>query len=288
MSWWRTKQIQKPRDREIDLVLSSSGVRAPCFIGAIEGILEKGYEIKRIAGTSGGAIIAAGYALGKTTEELRELAPNTPYEKFKDFKIRNLLSLTNPSVYTGQELDAFYQSVFGNARLRDFQIDCKISVVTIVGKERIILDKENYPDLHVWKAVRMSSTIPFIFPYLTLEGRAVTDGALVTAMCDVFPGEIRPKIALRPRANHGLKKTIQDVKAYKLFLWNYIKVLAEYFLDAIDNQHVPEEEWKDTIVIPTFSVGAFNFDIGPEDVIKLIDCGLDAVRQSELLPNQNG
>jgi len=35
-------------------------------------------------------------------------------------------------------------------------------------------------------------------------------------------------------------------------------------------------------------VGAFNFDIGPEDVIKLIDCGLDAVRQSELLPNQNG
>jgi NTE family protein len=280
MSWWNTKQT-----REIDLVLSSSGVRAPCFIGGIEGILEKGYEIKRIAGTSGGAILAAGYALGKTTEELRELAPNTPYKKFKDFKIRNLLSLTNPSVYTGQELDAFYQSVFGDARLRDFQIDCKISVVTIVGKERIILDKEHYPDLHVWEAVRMSSTIPFIFPYLTLNGKAVTDGSLVTDMLDIFPDGPSMKIALRPRAHHGIKKTIQDVTASRLFLWNYIKILAEFFMDAVDNQHVLETEWKNTIVIPTHTVGAFNFDIGPEEIIRLMDAGLEAVRQSELLPD---
>lgn len=282
MSWWKAKQKQ-----EIDLVLSSSGVRAPCFIGGIEGILEKGYEIKRIAGTSGGAIIAAGHALGKTTEELRELAPNTPYNKFKDFSIRNLLSLTNPSVYTGQELDAFYQDVFGGAKLKDFQIDCRISVVTIIGRERIILDRESCPDLHVWEAVRMSSTIPFIFPYLRLDGKAVTDGGLVTDMFDIFPDDLRMKVALRPRADHGIKKTIQDVKASKLFLWNYIKIVAEYFQDAIDNQHIPEAEWKNTLVIPTDSVGAFNFDINSEDIIKLMDCGLEAVRYSEMLPDLN-
>ena len=281
MSWW----IPKQKKQEIDLVLASSGVRAPCFIGGIEGILEKGYEIKRIAGTSGGAIIAAGYALGKTTEELRRLAPCTPYDKFKDYGIRNLLSLTNPSVYTGQELDEFYQRIFGNAKLKDFQIDCRISVVTIIGRERIILDRESYPELYVWEAVRMSSTIPFIFPYLKLDGKALTDGGLVTDMFDIFPDSPRMKVALRPRANHGIKKTIQDVKASKLFLWNYIKILAEYFLDAIDNQHVPEAEWNNTIVIPTGLLGAFNFDISPDDIVKLMDYGLEAVRKSEILPD---
>ncbi len=282
MSWWKNKQ-----KKEIDLVLSSSGVRAPCFVGGIEGILEKGYSIKRIAGTSGGAIIAAAYALGQTTKELRELAPDTPYESFKDFRFRNLLSLTNPSVYTAQELDTFYQSIFGSKKLKDFQIDCRIPVVTIIGRERIILDKESYPDLYVWKAVRMSSTIPFIFPYLSLDGRAVTDGGLVTNMFDIFPDDLRMKITLRPRANHSIKKTIQDVKASKLFLWNYIKILAEFFLDAVDNQHIPEAEWKNTIVIPTHVLGAFNFDIGPEEIVTLMDYGLEAVKKSEILPDLN-
>lgn len=279
MSWWSAR-----KKKEIDLVLSSSGVRAPCFIGGIEGILEKGYEIKRIAGTSGGAIIAAGYALGKTTEELREIAPNTPYEKFKDFSVKNLLSLTNPSVYTGQELDAFYHKIFGDAKLKDFQIDCRISVVTIIGRKRILLDRENHPELPVWKAVRMSSTIPFIFPYLELDGEPVTDGGLVTNMFDIFSDNARPVIALRPRANYGIKKTIQDVKASKLFLWNYIKILAEYFMDAVDNQHIPEMEWNHTIVIPTETVGSFNFSIGKEEVDFLIESGKTAVLESELLP----
>ncbi len=282
MLWWSPKQ-----KREIDLVLSSSGVRAPCFIGGIESILEKGYEIKRIAGTSGGAIIAAGYALGRTTEELRKLAPTTPYDRFKDFSLRNLLSLTNPSVYTGQELDAFYQSLFGNAKLKDFQIDCRIAVTTIIGRQLIILDRESYPNLYVWEAVRMSSTIPFIFPYLKLDGKAVTDGILVSDMFDIFPDDPRIKIALRPRADHSIKKTIQDVKVSRLFLWNYIKILAEFFLDAMDNQHVPEAEWKNTIVIPTKSVGSFNFNIGPEDVVRLMNYGAESVKHSNMLPDLN-
>ncbi len=78
MSLWG--KIKKPK--ELDLVLSASGVRAPCFIGGIEAIQEKGYQIKRIAGSSGGAIIAAGVALGMTLDELKEIAPSTPCQKF--------------------------------------------------------------------------------------------------------------------------------------------------------------------------------------------------------------
>ncbi len=274
-------------NKDIDIILSSSGVRAPCFIGAIEAILDKGYNIHRIAGTSGGAIIAAGYALGMSTPEMREMAPETPYPKFKDFQIRNLLSLRNPSVYTGQELDKFYQNLFGDATLKDFKIDCRISVVTIIGKERKLISRETHPDMPVWKAVRMSSSIPFIFPYLKLEGKAVTDGGLYTHMSDVFSDEVRPVICLRPRADHFIKKMVQDVKVHKLFIWNYLKIVAEYFVDAVDNQHVPDDEWSKTIVIPTFEIGGFNFDLDSQAINRLIQYGYNAVIVSNLLPSVN-
>lgn len=277
MSRW-----SKPRHREIDLVLSSSGVRAPCFIGGIAALEERGYKIQRIAGSSGGAIIAAGYALGMTTEEMRQLSFEIPYTSFRDFKLRNLLSLSNPSVYTGQELDNYYHQIFGDVTMKDFKIDCRIAVVTIIGRRRILISRESHPDLPVWKAVRMSSTIPFIFPWYGLDGEPVTDGGLITSLFDMFPNSPRPIVSLRPRADHGLKKAIQNVKASKLFIWNYLKIIAEYFLDAVDNQHVPEVEWNRTIIIPTFEIGGFNFDISPKDVNQLIQYGYNAVMTSEL------
>ncbi len=283
MSLFKTRRVNK----NIDVILSSSGVRAPCFIGGLDAILEKGYHIHRIAGTSGGAIIAAGYALGMSTQEMREMAPNTPYTKFKDFRVKNLLSLQNPSVYTGQELDKFYKGIFGDATLKDFKIDCRISVVTIIGKERQLMSRETHPDLPVWQAVRMSSTIPFIFPYYELDGKAVTDGGLYTQISDIFPDQPRPVVCLRPRADHSIKKVVQDVKVHKLFIWNYLAIVAEYFVDAVDNQHVLQNEWNKTIVIPTFEIGGFNFDLDPQAINRLVQYGYNAVIISNILPRTN-
>jgi len=105
---------------------------------------------------------------------------------------------------------------------------------------------------------------------------------LVTSMFDIFPDDLRPIICLRPRANYGVKKTVQDVKAYKLFIWNYLKIITEYFIDALDNQHIPQEEWNRTIVVPTHDIGGFNFYIGPEKINTLIQYGYDAVMTDEL------
>ena len=285
LQWRKNKKARIPK--ELDLILASSGTRAPCFIGALAAILEKGYNVRRIAGFSGGAIVAAGWALGMSIDELREVAAEIPYDKFRDFKIKNLFSLSNPSVYTGDPLDEFYQNLYGDATLKDFKLDCRIAVVTIIGRKRILLTRETHPDLPVWKAVRMSSTIPFIFPYLELDGVAVTDGALVTSMFDIFPENERMMVTLAPRADQALRKVVQSVKANKLFLWNYLKILAEYFLDALDNRHIPQEEWGRTILIPTFELGGFNFEIGPREIESLVQYGYNAVIISDVLPTED-
>ena len=280
MSFFKTKKTNK----NIDLILAASGARAPCFIGAIEALHEKGYNIHRIAGTSGGSIIASGYALGMSMKEMREMAPATPYSDFKDFKVKNLLSITNPSVYTGQELDRFYKDVFGKAKMKDFKIDCRIRVTKIIGKEIVIITKDSHPDLLVWKAVRMSSTVPFIFPYLRLDGHPVTDGALYTQIFDIFPENERPLICIRPRADVGILRRVQTVKISKLFLWNYLKIVAEFFSDSVDNQHIPEEEWDKTVIVPTFELGGFNFELGANEIKRLMQYGYNAAIISDIVP----
>ncbi len=273
--------LWKKRNKDIDLVLSSSGPRAPCFVGGIEALKDKGFNIKRIAGSSGGAIIAAGYALGISLERLKELAYQVPYADIKDFHFGNLLSTENPSLYSGKTLDAYLKSIYGDATISDFKIDCKIAVVTIIERKRVIIDKDSHPNLPVWKAVRMSSTIPFIFPYYKLDGVPVTDGALVTSLFDMFPKRERPVIGLRPRAELGIPKFVQRSE-HKLFIWNYIKVLAEYFIDAVDNQHVPQGEWNRTIVIPTLDIRGFTFELTDAQVTALLQYGYDAVMNSDL------
>jgi NTE family protein len=279
MSLW----CRRKKSKDIDLVLSSSGVRAPCFIGGLAALEEKGYKIKRIAGSSGGAIVGAGYALGMSTAYMTQVAGTIPYDKFNDFHIKNLLSLSNPSVYSGRELDGFYQDLFGGAVLGDFEMDCKITVVTIAKRRRILLDRETHPHLPVWKAVRMSSTIPFIFPYLKLGDVPVTDGGLVIHMADIFPDSPRQVLGLRPRATNGVKKLIHTAESGNLLVWNYLKIVAEYLLDAVDNTHVPQDEWSKTIIIPTLDIGGFDFALEPEQINQLIAYGYDAVMASELV-----
>jgi len=274
---------KRRKDKNIDVILTSSGVRAPVFVGALQGLEQKGYKINRIAGTSGGAVVAAAYALGKTVEEMQKLSESIPYSSFRDFRWRNFISLTNPSVYSGEGLNNYLQAIFGDAKLKDFKIDCRITVVSIVGRKRILLNRENYPELPVWKAVRMSSTIPFIFPYLELEGVPVTDGGLDIRTEDIFPDRVRPVVVLRPRSDYSLKKATREIVTYKLFLWNYLKIVAEYLLDAVDLQHLEYSEWEKTVIIPTFDIGGFNFFIESYEVQNLVQHGYNAVTVSDVV-----
>ena len=55
---------EKPK-RDVALVLSTGGARGLAHIGAIYGLIEEGYQITSIAGTSMGALIGGMYAAGR-------------------------------------------------------------------------------------------------------------------------------------------------------------------------------------------------------------------------------
>ena len=54
--------------KNVALALSSGGPRGFAYIGAIEELIERGYTITSIAGTSIGSLVGGIYAAGKLTE----------------------------------------------------------------------------------------------------------------------------------------------------------------------------------------------------------------------------
>jgi NTE family protein len=62
------------KDKPLSLVLGAGGVRGMAHLGVLEGLLERGFHITEMVGTSIGAIIIAFYtAVGLTPSEMRSL-----------------------------------------------------------------------------------------------------------------------------------------------------------------------------------------------------------------------
>jgi NTE family protein len=66
-----------------DLVLQGGGVKGIALAGAVQVLLRR-YDIRRVAGTSAGAILASLVAAGYTGEEVREVMESLPYAKVPD------------------------------------------------------------------------------------------------------------------------------------------------------------------------------------------------------------
>ena len=60
-------------DKFCDLVCEGGGIKGIALLGAIYYLNEQGYEFKKIAGTSAGAIVASLLAVGYKGNELKEL-----------------------------------------------------------------------------------------------------------------------------------------------------------------------------------------------------------------------
>jgi NTE family protein len=69
---------------EADLVLEGGGVKGIALAGAITVLMDRGYEFKRVAGTSAGAIVGALVAAGVGKDELISTMSSLDYREFQD------------------------------------------------------------------------------------------------------------------------------------------------------------------------------------------------------------
>lgn len=197
-----------------DLVLEGGGVKGIALVGAIEVLEERGYQFKRVAGTSAGAIVGALVAAGVPARKMVNILGSIHYPDFRDGsystrhtpgKAINLLARNG--VYRGDYLRAWLQDQLDDYGVTTFAdmpyTDVERPPVAEKAYRLVVTASDisrgslrylpwDYDDFgrnrasqHVVEAVRASMSIPFFYRPVrwdTADGKKVwlVDGGMLS------------------------------------------------------------------------------------------------------------
>ena len=159
--------------KEVALVLSSGGPRGFAYIGAIEELLERGYTITSVAGTSIGSLIGGIYAAGKLPESKKWLFS---LDKWNLFSLMDLSFGKNHFVRGDRIIEAINQIV-PDVNIEDLEIPYKAIATDLYTGEEIIFDKGK-----LLPAIRASISIPSLFRPVKHDLTSFIDGAMTNCL----------------------------------------------------------------------------------------------------------
>ncbi|MEM7044235.1 MAG: patatin-like phospholipase family protein [Pseudomonadota bacterium] len=156
--------------RTVGLVLSGGGARGFAHLGVVKAIRELGMPIDQIGGTSMGALLAGGFAMGWSVEVFRERL----YATFIDVNPVGDYTIPLHSFARGRRLSNLLSEHFGDAEACSLWLPFFCTASNLTRGDAVRLD-----DGPAWRAIRASLSIPGLVPPV-LNGRDVlVDGGLI-------------------------------------------------------------------------------------------------------------
>lgn len=167
------------KDFKTGIVLSGGGTRGFAHLGVLQALEEHGIKPEIISGVSAGSIVGVFYADGKSPGEILHLFGSKKIFDYFDFTIprTGLVKMTGFEKTLSKHLDAH--------TFEDLKIPLQVFAVNMNTAEYKRFDTGD-----LIRAVKASSSIPFLFPPTEIDGEYYCDGGVVNN----FPIEfIRPK-----------------------------------------------------------------------------------------------
>ena len=174
-----------------NLVFEGAGIRGIAYCGALSEMEQHGLNtgIKRVAGTSAGAIMAMAVSVGYTSRELVDIISNTNFKAFNDGKYFFVGGINRTNKYFGwyrsKQFDSWLGKLIekktGNADITFGELHCHgfkdlFITGTCLNKQKLVVfSYETYPSMRVRDAVRISMSIPMYFEavFITPEGKII-------------------------------------------------------------------------------------------------------------------
>jgi NTE family protein len=155
----------------VGLALGTGGARGLAHIGVIRVLEREGIAIDVVAGSSMGSLIAAAWAVGKSADEMEEIAKQIRSK-------RTFLKLLDPmfpgaGVFRGIKVYNFLHSIVNGLTFADTLIPLKIVASDLNTLEEVVYEEGRLID-----AIRASITIPGIFRPVVNDGHTLIDGGI--------------------------------------------------------------------------------------------------------------
>ena len=159
--------MAQQKKKRVALALSSGGPRGFAYIGALEVLQERGYEVTAVAGTSIGALVGGVYAAGRLVE-FKEwlLSLNTR-------KVFSLVdwSLSMSHLVKGEKIIAAIKEVVPDVKIEDMMLPFSAIATDLYTGEEVVFDKGD-----LFAAIRASMSIPSLFKPVQYDNTVLIDG----------------------------------------------------------------------------------------------------------------
>lgn len=219
----------------VTLVIGSGSVKCAAAIGVVKALTDAGIGIDRVVGCSGGALFAAGVALGFDAARMTDITLRTWTRKMTSKRSNmGVLRLLAPKLFgfrpdsfglrdDGPMLSAF-RDVFGQRRIEDTPIPLHITATDFLNGELVDITRGDLVD-----AIRASVSLPLAFQPVKLDGRLLIDGYLA----DPLPISVAMKNGSRVIVAVGFESPYQDnIRSAGRFAAQLSAILANNLLKS--------------------------------------------------------
>lgn len=219
----------------VTLVIGSGSVKCAAAIGVVKALTDAGIGIDRVVGCSGGALFAAGVALGFDAARMTDITLRTWTRKMTSKRSNmGVLRLLAPKLF-GFRPDSFglrddgpmlaaFRDVFGQRRIEDTPIPLHITATDFLNGELVDITRGDLVD-----AIRASVSLPLAFKPVKLDGRLLIDGYLA----DPLPISVAMKNGSRVIVAVGFESPYQDnIRSAGRFAAQLSAILANNLLKS--------------------------------------------------------
>ena len=162
--------LPERRQVRIGLALGGGAARGFAHVGVIQVLEEAGLQPQAVAGTSAGSLVAALYASGKNSQELRRVAESMEEAEITDW----MLPILNRGALRGEALARYVNSQVKGKSIEQMKIPLGIVATDLHTGEAVTFRRGN-----TGSAVRASSAVPAVFQPVRIGEREYVDGGLV-------------------------------------------------------------------------------------------------------------
>lgn len=299
-----------------NMVFEGGGVKGSAYAGAIEVFCQQAHyeNVKALAGASAGSITASILASGAGHQGLLESVEQTNFQDFVTDEWGALgdveRMLKHYGIHTGNGLVDILRGVLnkgtGNPDITFQQLnilaleDSKFKELYVVStnlstQRSRVFSKNTTPDLEVWKAVRASLSIPFIFEPMLIDGDYYVDGGLswnypidlFDKQGDSFDETIG--FFLEPHqevidGEEAFFSSNTEISSLK----DYMGAMVNFMFNKANSAHVQQRDRARTIFIDDVGVQTANFGATKDKIEALIESGRTAMRDFCTANTTNG
>ncbi len=250
MSKKRGKHKRSKR-RGITLVLSGGSAKGLAHIGVLEVLKKNKIPIKRIIGTSAGALVGGFYCAGKL-DVIKKLSLEMSKKKI----IKLFLAFpTLRGLINTKKIDNFFKEHIEGINIEDLKTEFIAVAFDIKNGKKYMFEKGD-----LFKAIRSSIAIPGIFAPFEIGDSLLIDGGVT----DVVPIEVAKKFKDNDEIVVVNLETLPNIEIKNFNIFNIIDYATSFGLAELARL---QEKDADVIIHPYTKIRKFDF-LRAEEVIE--------------------